>query len=541
VRHVALAVLVALVVTVGAVAPVVAGASSSGGVYQISEMDVPASVTTDESFTVSAMLSNSGGIDMQVVAFRIDANGDGEFTPNESLGAEAFVLLEGASRNVTFDVAVPEDLAPGEYEYMLYTESGNETGTITVESPLAPATFLLSGVSGPESVAGGESFAVETSVANVGDLNGSETLSLYLDTDGDGNLTDEAALANTTFELASASNGSVGLNATAPEVAPGQYTYAVGTSTEMLTGTVNITEPPAPFDVTSLRASRTMVSGSLSVSTIVENTGDEKRTGTVELRLDTNGDGEFSASEIVRTRELSLGIGASQQHGFSVALPDSYTPGEYEIALVTPTTERVETFEVYRPSSTSSSSSGSEEITSEAVSQALYGTDAENLSGSQVMTVEDIRNRLADGESGTSVDEIRSLEEIIDEMYDRPFDELTNAELLEAQNAYDAQFETPMENPPYTRTEIARAVFPKFTGTYDDLSGESAVEVAELYNRQPFVENVTASNVETREQVAERILGIAMPGGEKMGSTTWEDLTKEELLEVQAVYESQFE
>jgi hypothetical protein len=349
VRHVVLAVLVALIVTVGTVAPVVAGASSSGGVYQISGMDVPASVTTDESFTVSATLSNSGSIDMQVVAFRIDTNGDGEFTPNESLGAEAFVLLEGASRNVTFDVAVPEDLAPGEYEYMLYTESGTETGTITVESPMAPATFLLSDVSGPESVTSGDSFAVETSVANVGDLNGSETLSLYLDTDGDGNLTDEAALANTTFELASASNGSVALSATAPDVTPGQYTYAVGTSTEMLTGTMNITEPPAPFDVVSLRGSRTMVGGSLSVSTIVENTGEKERTGTVDLRLDTNGDGEFSASETVRTRELSLGIGASQQHGFSVALGNEYDPGTYEVALVTPSTEQVTSFTVYMP------------------------------------------------------------------------------------------------------------------------------------------------------------------------------------------------
>lgn len=557
-RHVTLAVLVALVVTVGAVAPVVAGASSSGGVYQISGMDVPESVTTNESFSVSATLSNSGTIDMQVVAFRIDANGDGEFTPNESLGAEAFVLLDGASRNVTFDVAVPDGLAPGEYEYMLYTESGTETGTITVESPIAPATFLLSGVSGPESVAGGESFAVETSVANVGDLNGSETLSLYLDTDGDGNLTDEAALANTTFELASASNGSVGLNATAPEVTPGEYTYAVGTSTEMLTGTVNVTEPPAQFDVISLRGGRTMVGSSLSVSTIVENVGDEERTGTVEIRLDTNGDGEFSASETVRTRELSLGVGASQQHGFSVALPDSYSPGEYEVALVTPTTERVETFEVYRPVSTSSSSSssssagGSEEITREAIAQQLYGQSYASLDVHETWQVEDVYDRLPLAD-GTSLSDLESIEQVSQRLYGESFTvdsmdlqdksqyALTTEQARTVVNTYDSQFGPLPTDPAYTLDGIANGMY---QDDFENMPPWKAANVQMVYNRQPLADSEDDYTVKPYHQ----LLSELMDSTENSDGYLWvwqnlnsePDLTKEDVLEAQDQYEDQF-
>jgi hypothetical protein len=569
-RQVALVVLFAVVVTVAGVAPAVAGSPSaeSGSVYQISGMDVPSSVTPDESFSVSAQLSNAGSIDMQVVAFRVDTNGDGEFTPNESLGAEAFVLLEGSSRNVSFDVSTA-GIEPGEYEYMLWTESSSTTGNITVESPVAPATFLLAGAAGPESVTPGEEFTVSASVANVGDLNGTETLSLYLDTDGNEVLSDETALTNTTFELASASNGTVNLTATAPDLEPGEYAIGVGTSTELVTGTVTVEESPAPFEVVSLRSDRAVVGGTLSVSTILKNAADEERTGTVELRLDTNGDGEFAPGETVRTREVTLGAGASKTHGFAVTVPSSYDPGEYEIALVTPTNERVDTFEVFRQTSSSSSADSDssdagesdepDATTREDVAQALYGASYDDLDDGQKFAVEDVYTRLP-GEIPLS--EMETRQQISQRLYgvdflvDSQFQEdageyaLSKEEAATVQDTYDAQFAPlPGSGAEYSLNEVAIGLF---GASYDDLQAFDIYQVHAVYNRQPYVDSLEFNSgvgvadpsvtdvIRTQRRIAQVSYdGVYVHGWQTLDSEANLDTTR--LLAVHETWEEQFE
>jgi hypothetical protein len=495
IRHVALVVLFAVVVTVAGIAPAVAGSPAAASAYQISEMDAPAAVTAGESFTVSATLSNPGEIDMQVVAFRIDANGDGEFTPSESLGAEAFVLLAGDSRNVTFDVTAPAGLAPGEYEYVIWTESNSVTGTITVEAPVAPATFLLAGMTAPESVAATEAFVVSASLANVGDLDGTQNLTLYLDTDRDGMLSDEAVLGNTTFELAAASNGSVNVSAVAPDVAPGDYAFTLTTGTERLDGVLTVEMPPAPFEVVSLDSGRAMTSGTLSVSAIVKNVGDERRTGVVELRLDANRDGTFAPEETVRSRTVTLGAGSSQSHGFAVALPNSYTPGEYDLALVTPGSERVDSFEVFQPGPTTTSSS-TPATTLEDVAQALYGEGYDGLTDGQKFDVQDVYTRLP-GEIPLS--EMETRQQISQRLYETDFlvdsrhasDQgqyaLTKTQAVNVQNTYDAQFGPLPTSPQYSVNDVAVGLF---GANYEVLGAENAYQIYAVYNRQPYADGL---------------------------------------------------
>ncbi|MFC7227938.1 hypothetical protein N0B31_11040 [Salinirubellus salinus] len=492
-------VLFAVVVTVAGVAPAVAGSPSAGSVYQISGMDVPSSVTTNESFRVSAQLSNDGAIDMQVVAFRIDTNGDGEFTPNESLGAEAFVLHEGASRNVTFDVSAA-DIEPGEYEYMLWTESSSMTGNITVESPVAPATFRLVGASGPDQITIGESFTVNARLANLGDLKGTENVSLYLDTDGDGLLSDEVALTSTSYDLNGSSEMTVGLNASTPEVSPGTYAIGVTTGAEVVAGEVNITQAPAPFEVRSLRTGRAMVDGTLGVSTIIKNADDEERTGIIEVRLDSNGDGRYTPEETVRTREVTLGAGASQLHNFAVDLPRGYDPGTYEFALVTPATVRTATFEVFRPSSGSDDDESPErteeppETTREDVAQALYGESYEALDDGQKLAVEDVFVRLP---AEVPLSEIQTRQQLSQELYgedflvDDEFDNdgseyaLTPEQATTVQNTYDKQFGPLPESPDYSLEEVAVGLY----GTsLENLKAYDLYQVYAVYNRQPYTE-----------------------------------------------------
>jgi hypothetical protein len=298
-----------------------------------------------------------------------------------------------------------------------------------------------------------------------------------------------------------------------------------------------------------------MVGSSLSVSTIVENVGDEERTGTVELRLDTNGDGEFSASETVRTRELSLGVGASQQHGFSVALPGSYTPGEYEFALVTPTTERVETFEVYRPVSTSDSGdseSQSGQITREDIAQALYSQSYDELDIDQAWQVEDVYDRQPLPE-GTSLSDLETIDEIAQRLYDAPFavdsrhkyDEdlytLTPSEAVDVRNKYDSQFGPLPSNPEYSRDELSQALYFQ---DFSQLDAYQAIKIQMLYNRQPFAAGETDQTVDTLRGIL--IDNIRDEGRSGIYIWYWQNfdsepgLTLEDVLKAQDDYEDQF-
>lgn len=94
--------------------------------FELTDLDPEsATVAPGDQFTVSATVTNVGGVDdSQTVALRID---------NETITTEEVSLEPDGSNTVSFDVEAPDE--PGAYIHSVHTADSNVFGNLTVESP----------------------------------------------------------------------------------------------------------------------------------------------------------------------------------------------------------------------------------------------------------------------------------------------------------------------------------------------------------------------------------------------------------------------
>jgi hypothetical protein len=110
--------------------------------FEVSNLQAPASAAPGETIDVSVEVTNEGDESAtKTVAFRLDLNGDGDLTVDETVATEEVTLDAGDSTTVTFTPTVPEGIKLGEYAHGVFTDDDDATTTIRVAPPKLDPQF----------------------------------------------------------------------------------------------------------------------------------------------------------------------------------------------------------------------------------------------------------------------------------------------------------------------------------------------------------------------------------------------------------------
>ncbi len=264
--------------------------------FGVSLSSVPASVTTGETLTVAATVSNAGSVGgTQQVGFLVDGDRQAS-TP--------VTLDTSQTETVTFNYTVAQADAP---ELNVSVASANETATETV-TVTEQAVFEVTLSSVPATVTVGENLTVEAVVTNGGDETATQQVSFAVDgqTETSTAVTLDGGVSETvTFEYTVGPSDTPELN------------VSVTSANETATETVTVTEQ-AVFEVSlsSVPAAVT-VGENLTVTANITNVGNGAGTQPVSFAVD--GDQTDEAA-------VALASGASETVAFGYIVDTSETP-----------------------------------------------------------------------------------------------------------------------------------------------------------------------------------------------------------------------
>ena len=254
---------------------------------------------------------------------------------------------------------------------------GNESDGGT--EPAAPVDFQLSGVSDDGPVTAGDTLDLTATVENVGDQQGSQTVSLSVD----GVERDSQSLT-----LAGGESQQVTLSWETAAGDAGNYTATVETANDSAGTSVSVTEQlnPANFAVSQVSNTGPVMAGdSVEVTATVTNTGDQQGTQTVSLGVGG------SVDERVDSQSLTLAGGESQQVTLSWQTRAGQT-GDFSLSVVsaddsTSTTATVEAQSDPANFRLSSTSSNSPVVAGNAVEVTTTLTNTGDLEGTQTVSL----------------------------------------------------------------------------------------------------------------------------------------------------------
>jgi len=214
-----------------------------------------------DSLQVTASVENTGDIEAtQTVT--LDVPGLGSSSTPVTLGG-------GNATNETLSVGTGAGDA-GSYTATVSTENDSDSTPVTV---LAPAEFTVD-IADVDQPVEGDALSVTTLVENVGNLSGTQTLSL-----------DVGALGTNSTQVTLGGSNSVTETLTLSTAAgdAGEYTATVSTANDTASQGITVLEPGA-FTVDIVGTNAPVAAGeSVAVTVDVENTGDVEATQTVSL------------------------------------------------------------------------------------------------------------------------------------------------------------------------------------------------------------------------------------------------------------------
>jgi PGF-pre-PGF domain-containing protein/PGF-CTERM protein len=304
--------------------------------FSVDNLEVPSTVTQGESVTVTADITNVGGLEgTQTVEFRLDTDGSGVIEEDEAISSETVTLDTGETQSVVFEVST-DSLESGTYLHGVATANDSQTAQLNVAEP-TPANFSVTTLSAPASVTQGENLTVTVGVTNVGDRPGIQSVDVRVDLNDDGILSADETVRNQTVALEPGDSAEDVIELSTEGFPAGTFTYGLVTEndTQMEQIMVVPTSTPANFSVTGISAPTSVTAGdTVTVTANVTNVGGQEGSQAVSFRLDTDGSGTLEGDEIVANQSVTLGSGENQPVEFDVST-EGLDAGTYLHGLVT--------------------------------------------------------------------------------------------------------------------------------------------------------------------------------------------------------------
>lgn len=254
---------------------------------------------------------NTLGSGSDIVEYRWDFTGDGEFDSTTGSQTTEFVFLEEGVTNVTLVVENEAGL------------TGEDTTPITVRGDPAESALSeldVAGQGGAATVSSGDEEDVSVVVTNVGGE--ADTFDVTLDIDG--SITE----SRTTGELDTDDEEVVTFEGVTADLDTGAYDVTVSTADDEVSGTLAVETPAEPdfeFDVEIIETNSPTEGDDLTVTATIENVGTDSGTGTVSLDA-----GELGAD----TATVTLASGESTNETFTVSTAEG-DAGDYEVTVTT--------------------------------------------------------------------------------------------------------------------------------------------------------------------------------------------------------------
>ncbi|MBX0324348.1 hypothetical protein EGH21_15060 [Halomicroarcula sp. F13] len=164
--------------------------------------------------------------------------------------------------------------------------SDSDTVNVTVQPPEA-ANFQLTNLQAPASATQGDVINVSADVENTGGQSATKTVEFRLDTDGDGSIADESAVASQDVQLDADASTTVEFDVDTSGIAAGTYTHGVVTPDDSATAQITIEEPSEPAKETTVSLQPTDQTTAVGVGTTYDVVVDsaDGGVGAAELRV----------------------------------------------------------------------------------------------------------------------------------------------------------------------------------------------------------------------------------------------------------------
>jgi len=263
-----------------------------------------ATIVRGTNVSIRANLTNAGAYrGVQTVRIAVDEDQNGQYTDAERLDESVYSLAGGQSQVSTATVHTT-DMEPGRYQYKIATENTTATGTLSVQQP---ATFRVQNTTAPVNVTKGETANVSVVVKNVGDVDGTDNVTIRSDSLNTTYSRSVSLAANETTTV------SIGVNTT--NLSSGTHNHSLGTSTD--TDPVSMTVQDSHFEVSDLDGPNVLYVGDVAVfSADVTNTGNITGTQSIQHRIDSDDDDRPEAYGV--DRNVTLAPGESTRVRFEI-------------------------------------------------------------------------------------------------------------------------------------------------------------------------------------------------------------------------------
>ena len=451
-----------------------------------------ATIVRGTNASIRANLTNVGAYrGIQTVRIAVDADQNGQYSDAETLNESVHSLAGGQSQMSTATVRTT-DLEPGRYQYRVATENTTTTGTLHVQQP---ATFRVQNATAPVNVTRGDTANVSAVVENVGDVNGTENVTLRSDSMNTTYSRSVSLAANETTTV------SIGVNTT--NLSRGTHNHSLGTADD--TDTVSMTVRDSHFEVSDLDGPNVLYVGDTAVfSADVTNTGEITGTQSIQHRIDSDDDDRPEAYGVDRNVTLAPGESTRVRFEIEYTVTDSTDYPVEPLSLqayvygIYSEDARVSTAMSVKPSwakdGGSSGSGGSTSISDgdraslDEITQDKYGLYYDEVSSETKRQVEEIHERqpFADGLAAA---EVRTREEIARQEYGADVKagekfNFTGLDIETQQNVeadFDAQFQTDSGDRIESWDELASDTY----GTsYENLTASRQANIRTTYQEQ---------------------------------------------------------
>jgi uncharacterized membrane protein len=270
-----------------------------------------------------------------------DPDGDSLSYQWSQTGGPDVTLSDATAVQPTFTApAVSEDTTLDFEVEVTDTAGATDTDSVSVTvQPSEPeaANFQVSNLSAPDTATQGDAIDVSADVENTGGQSANKSVEFRIDTDGDGSIDDESALASQDVELTPGESTTVTFENIDTSGLSGTLTHGVFTVDDTETAQITVTEPAAAdFQVSNLQAPENATQGdAIDVSADIENAGEQTATKSVEFRVDANGDGFGDSGDVVTSEDVELAGGESATVEFTDVDTSGLAPGDYAHGVFT--------------------------------------------------------------------------------------------------------------------------------------------------------------------------------------------------------------